>query len=46
MRISSLVRRYIHDELLYRYITVQDGKEASTIEAVSSRVLGVEGGRS
>jgi hypothetical protein len=23
---DALVRRYIHDELLYRYIIVQDGK--------------------
>src|SRR5215467_14693682 len=30
---DALVRRYIHDELLYRYIIVQEGKEALAIEA-------------
>ena len=30
---DALVRRYIHDELLYRYIIVQEGKEALVIEA-------------
>jgi hypothetical protein len=29
---DALVRRYIHDELLYRYIVVKDGKEALAIE--------------
>jgi hypothetical protein len=30
---DAFVRRYIHDELLYRYIIVQDGREALAIEA-------------
>jgi hypothetical protein len=30
---DALVRRYIHDELVYRDIVVQDGKEALAIEA-------------
>jgi hypothetical protein len=28
------IRRYIHDELLYRYIIVEDGREALSIETV------------
>jgi hypothetical protein len=38
---DALVRRYIHDELLYRYIVVKDGKEALAIETfIESGVWG------
>jgi hypothetical protein len=30
---DAFVRRFIHDELLYRYIIVEDGKEALSIES-------------
>lgn len=43
---DALVRRYIHDELLYRYIIVQEGKAALAIEAAVSGALGVEADRS
>jgi hypothetical protein len=38
---DALVRRYIHDQLLYRYIIVQDGKAALAIEtAIKSGAWG------
>jgi hypothetical protein len=32
-QMDALVRRYIHDHLLYRYVIVQDGRVALSIEA-------------